>query len=201
VNDQQAYLLHAVDAVDAILDYTSEGRDAFFKDRKTQDAVIRNLEVIGQAVKGLSEETRALDPEVQWRQIAGMRDKLIHEYFGVDLALVWDAVERDLPGLGHGWKRSFRAWPRTNLIRAPATPRLALPPNPDSLARASNFPTGQNHSANRLRRRGSDRDGRRAAGDSCHGIALARHRRPGSSGCRLPDCAWADHPRSDCNRQ
>jgi uncharacterized protein with HEPN domain len=99
VKDQRVYLLHAIDAVDAIVEYTSEGRDAFFADRKTQDAVIRNLEILGQAVKGLSDATRSLDPELQWRLIAGMRDKLIHEYFGVDLALVWDVVERELPDL------------------------------------------------------------------------------------------------------
>jgi uncharacterized protein with HEPN domain len=99
VKDQRVYLLHAVDAIDAILEYTAEGREGFFSDRKTQDAVIRNIEILGQAVKGLSEETRALEPEVPWRQIAGMRDKLIHEYFGVDLGLVWDVVERELPGL------------------------------------------------------------------------------------------------------
>ncbi len=99
MREDRIYLLHAIDAIDAILEYTGDGRDAFFADRKTQDAVIRNVEIIGQAVKGLSERTRALEPAVPWRQIAGMRDKLIHEYFGVDLALVWDVVERDLPTL------------------------------------------------------------------------------------------------------
>lgn len=99
MKDERVYLLHALDAIDAILEYTADGRDAFFADRKTQDAVVRNVEIIGQAVKGLSERTRALEPTVPWRQIAGMRDKLIHEYFGVDLALVWDVVERELPAL------------------------------------------------------------------------------------------------------
>jgi uncharacterized protein with HEPN domain len=99
VRDERVYLLHALDAIDAIIEYTADGRDAFFSDRKTQDAVVRNVEIIGQAVKGLSEDARALEPTVPWRQIAGMRDKLIHEYFGVDLALVWDVVERELPAL------------------------------------------------------------------------------------------------------
>lgn len=99
MRDDRVYLLHAIDSIDAIRRYTVDGRDAFFADQKTQDAVIRNIEIIGQAVKGISEETRTLETGVPWRQIAGMRDKLIHEYFGVDLALVWDAVERDLPDL------------------------------------------------------------------------------------------------------
>ena len=99
MNTQRAYLLHALDAIDAVLEYTEDGRDAFFADRKTQDAVIRNIEVLGQAVKSISAETRAHDGSIPWRQIAGMRDKLIHEYFGVDLALVWDVVERELPSL------------------------------------------------------------------------------------------------------
>jgi uncharacterized protein with HEPN domain len=99
VKDQRIYIRHAIDAVEAIFAYTVDGRDPFFSDRKTQDAVIRNIEILGQAVKGISDATRSLEPDVPWRQIAGMRDKLIHEYFGVDLALVWDVVERELPQL------------------------------------------------------------------------------------------------------
>jgi uncharacterized protein with HEPN domain len=99
VNDQRVYVLHALDAIDTILEYTVGGREEFMMDRKTQDAVIRNVEILGQAVKGLAEETRSLDSTVPWRQIAGMRDKLIHDYFGVDLTLVWDVVERELPTL------------------------------------------------------------------------------------------------------
>ena len=56
MNSQRAYLLHTLDAIDAVIEYTQDGRDAFFADRKTQDAVIRNIEVLGQAVKGLSAE-------------------------------------------------------------------------------------------------------------------------------------------------
>jgi len=99
VKDESTYLTHAIEAIDAIADYTADGQKAFFLDAKTQDAVIRNIEIIGQAVKGVSNKTRALEPAVPWRQIAGMRDKLIHEYFGVDLVLVWDVVEQELPVL------------------------------------------------------------------------------------------------------
>jgi uncharacterized protein with HEPN domain len=97
VKDERAYLTHAIEAIDAVTSYTVDGQEAFFSDGKTQDAVIRNIEIIGQAVKGISDHTRALEPAVPWRRIAGMRDKLIHEYFGVDLALVWDVVEQELP--------------------------------------------------------------------------------------------------------
>jgi uncharacterized protein with HEPN domain len=64
-----------------------------------QDAVIRNLEVIGEAVKGLSDELRTSNSDVPWKQIAGMRDVLIHHYFGVKLDTVWQVVAEHLPTL------------------------------------------------------------------------------------------------------
>ena len=119
MRDERVYLLHALDALDAIIEYTADGREAFLSDRKTQDAVIRNIEIIGQAVKGLSEQTRALEPSVAWRQIAGMRDKLIHEYFGVDLTLVWDVVENTR--CGRGLKSLSGVW-RPDLVRCHMAP-------------------------------------------------------------------------------
>ena len=75
------------------------GSDVFKAERMRQDAVIRKLEIIGEAVKQLSSATKERRPEIQWKQIAGMRDRLTHDYFGVDLLLVWRVVERDLPAL------------------------------------------------------------------------------------------------------
>ena len=112
MKDERTYLLHAIAAIDAIQSYTTEGREAFFADGKTQDAVIRNIEIIGQAVKGISDATRARDTAVPWRQIAGMRDKLIHEYFGVDLALVGRGrarTARFTPAVG-GVESAVGAW-------------------------------------------------------------------------------------------
>jgi uncharacterized protein with HEPN domain len=64
-----------------------------------QDAVIRQLEIIGEATKRLSENLRAAHPDIPWRRIAGMRDVLIHDYLGVDLNAVWEATQKDIPGL------------------------------------------------------------------------------------------------------
>jgi uncharacterized protein with HEPN domain len=71
----------------------------FLRDRKTQDAVIRNLEVVGEAVKNLSQQFRDQHPQVPWKRVAGMRDLLIHRYFGVKLETVWEVVTTELPGL------------------------------------------------------------------------------------------------------
>ena len=73
--------------------------DAFAADVEKQDAVVRRLEIIGEAVKGLPEDLRAKYPDVPWRDIAGARDIMIHEYFRVDLELAWEMVQDDLPAL------------------------------------------------------------------------------------------------------
>jgi uncharacterized protein with HEPN domain len=64
-----------------------------------QDATIRKLQVIGEAVKSLSDTAKARQPHIPWKQIAGLRDKVIHDYFGVNLDIVWAVVEKDLPAL------------------------------------------------------------------------------------------------------
>jgi len=73
--------------------------DRFLTDIKTQDAVIRNLEIIGEATKSLSAQLREKYPNVPWKGMAGVRDRLIHHYFGVNLDIVWDIVTVELPVL------------------------------------------------------------------------------------------------------
>ncbi|MBI1285837.1 MAG: DUF86 domain-containing protein [Thiobacillus sp.] len=98
--DPAVYIRHINDCTLRIETYVAEGRTAFFNDPKTQDAVIRNLEVIGQAVKDLgTERLNAEQPAIPWTQIAGARNVLAHQYLGVDLNLVWNIVEKNLPSL------------------------------------------------------------------------------------------------------
>jgi uncharacterized protein with HEPN domain len=96
---ERLYLADIRDAIDKILVYTSAGREAFLSDERTQDAVLRNIEIIGEAVRGITEETRSAHTEVPWKEMAGMRNRVIHDYFRVDVDVVWDIVSQDLPPL------------------------------------------------------------------------------------------------------
>lgn len=99
MKDDRVYLLHVRDSARRILEYTAAGRDAFFNETMRQDAVIRNFEIIGEAVKNVSDDFKAAQPDVPWKQIAGLRDVLVHHYFGVKLETVWNVVESHLPTL------------------------------------------------------------------------------------------------------
>ena len=85
-------------AIDRILSYSQKLEyDDFVTDIKTQDAIIRNIEILGEATKLLSEKTKEKYPNVPWKDIAGTRDKLIHDYFGVNIDVVWSIVRNDIP--------------------------------------------------------------------------------------------------------
>lgn len=76
--------------------------DAFMKDTMIQDAVIRNFEIIGEAIKYLPDDFKNKYPYIKWRGASGMRDKLIHGYFGVDLSILWSTAKKDLPQFSKG---------------------------------------------------------------------------------------------------
>jgi uncharacterized protein with HEPN domain len=71
----------------------------FINDRRTVDAVVRNLEIIGEATKGIPENIRLGNPEIEWQRIVGLRNVLIHQYSGIDLEVVWDIIANKLPPL------------------------------------------------------------------------------------------------------
>lgn len=103
IRDDLVYLAHIKDALQQITRYT-EGMDskAFLGNRMVQDAVIRQFEIVGEATKNLSDAFRESHCFIPWKDLAGFRDKLIHQYFGVDLLMVWASVVDDVPMLLDG---------------------------------------------------------------------------------------------------
>lgn len=98
--DYKVYLDDILEAVAKICDYTSGlNLEGLKNDSKTLDAVVRNLEIIGEAAKNVPQDVRQLYPDTEWKKMAGIRDILIHEYFGIDVNIIWDIVQNKLPTL------------------------------------------------------------------------------------------------------
>ena len=98
--DYKVYLEDILGAIGKIRHYTGGlSLQAFTADTRTFDAVIRNLEIIGEAAKQIPEDIRSLRPEVEWKRVGRLRDILIHQYFGVDAQIVWDIVQNKLAPL------------------------------------------------------------------------------------------------------
>ena len=99
-HDDMMYLRHIYDAIRLIRQYTAGvSEEKFTESSLIQDGVIRQLEIIGEATKRLSNPLRRQYSEVPWQDVSGMRDKLIHDYFGVDIKTVWLTVKYDIPEL------------------------------------------------------------------------------------------------------
>ncbi|MBI5242830.1 MAG: DUF86 domain-containing protein [Elusimicrobia bacterium] len=94
------FLRDILEAMQRVASYTQDSSyKQFMGDTKTQDAVLRNMEVIGEATKGLSTSLKKLHPTVPWKDMAGMRDKVIHHYFGVNYDIVWNVAKEQVPQL------------------------------------------------------------------------------------------------------
>lgn len=91
------YIKHILDAIAVIEKYLKDVNfESFMKNKLIQDGVIRELEIIGEAVKRLSDDFKNFHKNIPWKDMAGMRDKLIHDYFGVDIEAVWQTAKEDL---------------------------------------------------------------------------------------------------------
>ena len=105
MKDDRVFLLHILEATGRIASYVEGGRADFMARPIVQDAVIRNLEIIGEASKRVSPETRAEHPEIPRAKMSGMRDVLAHGYMAVDLEIVWDVVANRLSGVAEGLQK------------------------------------------------------------------------------------------------
>lgn len=100
MKDDLAFIEHILLCIDKIQQYTKNlTPQDFNNDELIQDAVIRNIEIIGEATKKISKHLKSQYHEIPWKEMSGMRDKLIHDYFGVDVDVVWQTVKEDIPYL------------------------------------------------------------------------------------------------------
>jgi uncharacterized protein with HEPN domain len=99
VKEDRTYLLHIQECIVRIEEDVRDGRAAFEASHMVQDAVIRNLQVLAESSKRLSDTLKAAHPEINWPGISGFRNLLVHDYFSVDLGIVWQVVAVDMPSL------------------------------------------------------------------------------------------------------
>jgi uncharacterized protein with HEPN domain len=100
MKDDMAFIEHVLDSIMAIEEFSKNiNKEKLMSDRLRQSAIVREIEVIGEAVKNISENLKNKHPEIEWKEIAGTRDKMIHHYFGVDLNIIWDIIKINLPDL------------------------------------------------------------------------------------------------------
>jgi uncharacterized protein with HEPN domain len=99
VKDDRLYLIHIQEAIERIEEYTVDGEEFFQSDRKTQDAVLRNLHTLAESSQRISNDLKEQCPQVNWRVLSAFRNVVVHDYLGISLNQVWDIVESDLPHL------------------------------------------------------------------------------------------------------
>ena len=98
--DMRLYLNDIWESIIAIEEYTQPiTEEDFYENRQAQDAIVRRLEIIGEAVKNIDDDFRKNYPEIPWKKIAGLRDIITHEYFGVKLERIWEVIRKDIPDL------------------------------------------------------------------------------------------------------
>lgn len=100
MKDDLAFIHHILDSINAIEDFSKNlSKEELASNRLKQSAIVREIEIIGEAVKNMSENIKNKHKEIEWKEIAGTRDKMIHHYFGIDLDIVWNIIKKDIPML------------------------------------------------------------------------------------------------------
>ncbi|MCK5832542.1 DUF86 domain-containing protein [bacterium] len=99
MNRDAVRIRHILDAIDKIEALVLRGREKYDSDETIRDSIIRKLEIIGEAVKYVSTELKNKYTQIEWKRLAGMRDVLIHQYFGVDINIIWDVANKRIPEL------------------------------------------------------------------------------------------------------
>ena len=95
-----AFIEHILESINAIRDFSKDIiKEELTSNRLKQSAIVREIEIIGEAIKNISKDLKNKHPEIEWKEIVGTRDKMIHHYFGVDLNIIWEIIKNDLPDL------------------------------------------------------------------------------------------------------
>lgn len=107
--DYFIFIKHILESIEQIESFSKGlSKETFLKDKLRQSAVIRQLEIIGEATKNIPPEFRKKHHEIEWNKIAGLRDKVIHHYFGINLNIVWEVIKKDLPKLKEDIKKILK---------------------------------------------------------------------------------------------
>lgn len=110
--NDRLYLYDIAECCAKIEKYSAGVGEAEFRENQMlQDALVRNIEIVGEASKNLSEETRQNNPQIAWREITRMRDKIVHHYFRLNLKIVWETVQQDIPKLKPEIEKMLEAMP------------------------------------------------------------------------------------------
>ncbi|MBA7709987.1 hypothetical protein ES703_118914 [subsurface metagenome] len=108
MRDDRERLLDIQEAIDRINKYAARGREAFEKDELIQNWIVHHLQILGEAAARISEDFQSSNPDIPWSKIIGMRNILVHDYFGIDIDVVWSVIEKDLPGLERNVKNLLK---------------------------------------------------------------------------------------------
>jgi len=99
MREDRVYLQHIVECIRRIEENTGQGREEFLQSHTLQDAVLRNLQTLSEATQRLSDDSKAKHPQIEWPRIAAFRNVLVHNYLGLDLEIIWQITQRDVPEL------------------------------------------------------------------------------------------------------